>query len=75
MNLELLKEIIKSLLQNEEEVYKIIVEHNVKGVSERAKETIEVIDSLIKHLDVYDNSLQIILDNLENKKNLKKSIK
>lgn len=75
MNLELLKEIIKSFLQNEEEVYKIIVEHNVKGVSERAKETIEVIDSLIKHLDVYDNSLQIILDNLENKKNLKKSIK
>lgn len=75
MNLELLKETIKSFLENEEAVYKVIVEHNVKGVSERAKETIEVIDSLIKHLDVYDNSLQIILDNLENKKNLKKSTK
>lgn len=76
MNKEYLKEIIKMFLTNEKETYRIISDYKVKGVSEKAKEYEDLIDSLIKHISstYYDNTLEIICSNLENK-NVKKSAK
>lgn len=73
MNKELIKEIIKMFLHNEKENYKIISELQIrKEAKDKATEMIECISFLEKHIEEYDDSFEIICENL-NKKEKKTS--
>lgn len=73
MTKELIKEIIRMFLQNEKEDYRAISELPLKKeAKDKAKEMIESISFLEKHLDSYDLTFEIICENL-NKKDKKTS--
>lgn len=73
MDKELIKEIIKMFLQNEKEDYKAISNLPVrKEAKDKAKEMINSINFLERHLDSYDLTFEIICENL-NKKEKKTS--
>jgi len=73
MNKELIKEIIKMFLHNEKENYKLISGLQIrKEAKDKAKEMIECISFLEKHIEDYDDSFAIICENL-NKKEKKTS--
>lgn len=75
MNKELIKEIIRMFLQYEKEDYKAISELPLKKeAKDKAKEVIESISILERHLDVYDLAFEKICENLIKKeKNTSKS--
>lgn len=73
MDKELIKEIIKMFLQNEKEDYKAISNLPIrKEAKDKAKEMINSINLLERHLDSYDLTFEIICENL-NKKEKKTS--
>lgn len=73
MDKELIKEIIKMFLQNEKEDYKAISNLPIrKEAKDKAKEMINSINFLERHLDSYDLTFEIICENL-NKKEKKTS--
>lgn len=73
MTVEILKEIIRMFLAKEKEVYKDI--SIIGDIKKDALVSIEVIERAMKHLDLYDSTFEIILNNLESQKNVKKSSK
>lgn len=65
MNKELIKEILKMFLQYEKEDYKAISELPLKKETiDKAKEVIESISILERHLDTYDLAFETICENL-----------
>lgn len=73
MNKELIKEIIKMYLQNEKEVYKAISELTTrKETKEKSDNVLYGIECMLKHIDSYDSTLELICENL-NKKEKKTS--
>ena len=73
MTKELIKEIIRMFLQYEKEDYKAISDLPLKKeAKDKAKEVIESISILERHLDIYDLAFEKICENL-NKKDKKTS--
>lgn len=73
MDKELIKEIIRMFLQNEKEDYRAISNLPIrKEAKDKAKEMIESISFLERHIDSYDLTFEIICENL-NKKDKKTS--
>ena len=73
MNKELIKEIIRMFLHNEKENYKLISELPIrKEAKEQSLQIMKSISFLEKHIEDYDESFEIICENL-NKKDKKTS--
>lgn len=73
MNKELIKEIIRMFLNEEREVYVAISEMAYREESrEKAKNYVSMLDFLKNHIEKYDNTIEIICENL-NKKDKKTS--
>lgn len=72
MTVEIVKEIIKMFLQNERQAYEIIATYKDTLVSDKAKDYIEGIKSLERHIDLYDNDIKYLLEAIKEEKKTKK---